>query len=357
MKPLIRFGLLEVIGKTLVLCFLSTLITHLILTLNPVVREPVAPLLAAAGASADESEQRLRRYLQDDVHAFWLASNELLFDQQTRLTFQHLLTRDLAAAAQADPAIVLLDTGIRQEHVTFYFSWLSHLVRGDLGYIVEGQDVWSELKSTLPLTFAIAIAALLATVTLAFAASAIYALRSESKVARAQEFLLYAASTMPAFITGYLFLRLLGVNGTNSLGLVVPVVTLVISNGLLAELLVTLKSSLRRAATQNYVTFARSKGLTEWEILRRHVLRNTLMDLLPRVSQKMAFIVSGTIVVEKVFSLNGLADMLIDGLGRHDNGRVLVVILVATLLVRIGSLSADALLYSLNPKQAAPADA
>jgi ABC-type dipeptide/oligopeptide/nickel transport system permease component len=54
--------------------------------------------------------------------------------------------------------------------------------------------------------------------------------------------------------------------------------------------------------------------------------------------------------VEKVFSLNGLADMLIDGLGNHDNGRVLVVILVATILVRIGSMMADTLLYFLNPK-------
>ena len=356
MKSLVAFAFREIVGRTVLVCILATFFTHLLLILNPVVPAKASVNRLAGAASRSREEERLRQHLEADVHAYWLRSEESTVLHRTQGVWRHLMARDLAEAARRDPALVLPEGALRQEGFFSYFTWLGRVVRGDLGHIAQGQDMRSELLARLPTTFGIALVSLLMTVLVAVYAAVFHALRPESALARTQDFLFYTVSSLPAFIVGYAFLRLFRVGGVGSQNELWPILTLVLSNSVLAELLSTMKHGLQSASEKNYVVFARSKGLTDWEILRRHVARNVLNDVLPRVGQKMAFVVSGTIVVEKVFSLNGLADMLIDGLGSHDNGRVLIVILVATVLVRIGSILADSLVYALNPKFAQQAE-
>lgn len=356
-KTFVWFLAKEVLGKTVLLCLLATFATHLLLMLNPKAsaEERMTRLTRIADASSarNAGEKLLRRYLAGDVHARWMNSDGAEIDHRRRTVMSTLMTQDMAAALQRDPSIARKESRIGQQEFLFYFAWLRDLVTGNFGYIEQGLALKSELLARLPVTFGLAIVSLLLTVALALYGAFFYYLKERLAFAKAQDLSFYAISSLPAFIIGYLFLRLFGVGGIGSQNLLFPIVTLTISNGILAEILVAMKSSLHNVAEHNYVAFARSKGLSNWQVLTRHIFRNALIEILPKVSQKMAFIVSGTIVVEKVFSINGLADMLIDGLGNHDHARVLIVILVATILVRIGTVLADTMLYLLNPKYGA----
>jgi peptide/nickel transport system permease protein len=345
----------EVVVKTVLLCVAATFGAHLLLMFNPVVADRTIHRLESAAPGQSEPAASMRRALEADVHAQWLASDSSGPEVRVRQVFRFWMERDMAVALAKDPNLQGEESRSDQRRLSFYAQWLAGVVRGELGYGSSGQAIGGELRGRLPTTFAIALVSLILTAGLAIYGGFAQALRPRSWLGRGQDLIFYAVSAVPAFLVGTLFLRVFGLerDGTTHLGL--PIVTLIVSNGLLAELLVSMKVSLEDAFGQNYVLGARAKGLSEWWILTRHVFRNAAIEFLPRVSEKMPFVVGGTIVVEKAFSLNGLADMLIDGLGNHDNARVLVVILVSTLLVRIGTVIADGLLYALDPRQTAQA--
>ena len=352
-RPLLVFLSWEVLGKTLLLCLLATLVTHILLQVNPTVgsgrtRQPLSAFLPDTEQNADE--RRLAVFIARDVHTYWMGSAQREADLQQRAVFRHVLRQDLAEAAQRDPTVVL--PAQRAPFGVFgnYFLWVRDVFEGGLGFSAQGQSIAVELRARLPTTVILALGSLILTVALALYGSLVFTLRQHWWLAKAQDFTFYAVSALPAFIVGYACLRFFGVGGVGADNLLLPMLVLTISNGTLAELLVVMKGSFGTSMKRNYAVFARSKGLSELQVLWRHAFRNALINILPNISRKMAFVVSGTIVVEKVFSLSGLADMLLDGLGNHDESRVLVVILVATALVRIGSLSADTLLYVLDPR-------
>ena len=353
-KSLLLFLLNDVLLKTILLCFLATFLSHILLILNPIQKKSTIDSLSGflPRSTYTKNEIKLCEYIGNDILHYWIKSEENPASHRIRPVLSYLMTRDMASALQSTPSLRLEKKIISQEKFIYYFIWLKNLVSGDFGISAQGLSIKKEVLTRIPVTFGIALSSLAIIVLIAFYGSVLYTLKMNWTVVRIQDFIFYTIASLPAFIIGYFFLRTFSVGGIGSQNLILPIATLVISNGLLAELLVVMKNSLHSQYQKNYVLFAKTKGITDSQLLMHHVFRNALIEILPKISQKMTFVVSGTIVVEKVFSLNGLTDMLIDGLGSHDNARVLIVILVATFLVRIGTIAANTTLFIFNPRHA-----
>jgi len=342
----------EILGKTIVLCLITTLLTHLLLVINPATRKSSRNILAVVTDDAvqyDSGEKRLIHALQADVHAFWMRTELPTLNYRVEPLFDYTLRQDMKQAVQADSSLVLSESDVSQERFAFYFSWLMHLIRGNFGFSKQGLPIIHELMARLPVTLIIAFSGLALIVVLSIYSASVSILKAD-RLSRTQAFVFYAVSSIPSFIIGYFFLRIFIADSFSGLLLVIPVISLLLSNGILAGLIAATRSAIQTEFRKNYVAFAFSKGFDENYIFRKHMFRNVLLTILPHFSQNMAFVVGGTLVIEKVFSLNGLADMLIDGLGNHDIARVLVVILIATLIVRIGSIFFDMLAAVMNPK-------
>lgn len=346
------FVLLDVIGKTIVLSLIATFFTHVLLVLNPLQAKSTVNNLLEFASPSDLSPEilKLRTLAKEDVHGAWLAAQEDRSSHRVSLVFRYLARQDIAEAFRDNPALRLEQKRVSQESLSYYFVWLTDIVRGEFGFSRHGVSILEELSKRVPKTCIIAFSSLLVTVLLALCASVLYSLRRNNLGVSVLHFIFYSVSSLPAFIIGYFLLRVFRVVAEGPEDMLLPVVALALGNGLLAELLVGMKSSFEFEYGRNYVVLAQARGLTNWQLFVRHILRNALIEVLPKIGQKMAFVVSGTIIVEKVFNVNGLADMLIDGLGSHDNARVLAVILVATLLVRVGSMSTEGVQLFLNPK-------
>jgi peptide/nickel transport system permease protein len=102
--------------------------------------------------------------------------------------------------------------------------------------------------------------------------------------------------------------------------------------------------------SQDFVRTARGKGLRESRVLVRHVLRASLTPTLTMFGMDLAALVSGTVIVEVVFNLNGVGQWAVQAVFSDDIPSVLAVTLVAALAVMLANLVVDVLYVYVNPR-------
>jgi peptide/nickel transport system permease protein len=130
--------------------------------------------------------------------------------------------------------------------------------------------------------------------------------------------------------------------------LVLPGLTLAL---FLAPILVqSLRSSMLDVLTADHVEVARSKGLSEWQILTRHLLRNALIPTITVLAVNISWLLSGAVIVEYVFSLPGLGSLLIRSVGYRDYPLIQGLSLVFAILVVSINLLADLSYIFVDPR-------
>ena len=100
----------------------------------------------------------------------------------------------------------------------------------------------------------------------------------------------------------------------------------------------------------DYVTTARSKGLREWAVVMKHVVRNALIPVVTLVALTMPQVFGGAIVTEQIFRVPGIGSLLIDAILRNDTPVVMAVTFVLSCLVILFNLIADLLYAWLDPR-------
>jgi peptide/nickel transport system permease protein len=130
--------------------------------------------------------------------------------------------------------------------------------------------------------------------------------------------------------------------------LFLPALTL--SFGMIALLVRSLRSSLIDVLKTDYVAFARVKGGSEFSILIRHVLRSGLFSTVTLLGVNIAWLVGGTLAVEKVFALPGIGILMVDSISARDYPVVQGVTLVFAVLVVLINLLTDLSYSLLDPR-------
>ena len=103
----------------------------------------------------------------------------------------------------------------------------------------------------------------------------------------------------------------------------------------------------------DYVDTARIKGISRFAVLRRHVLRNAIISLVVVFGINLAFLISGTVLIENVFGIPGLGRLLVDSVGTRDYSVVQGTTLVFAFLVVTVNLLTDVVHAALDPRVSA----
>jgi peptide/nickel transport system permease protein len=101
---------------------------------------------------------------------------------------------------------------------------------------------------------------------------------------------------------------------------------------------------------QDFVRTARSKGLAERAVLYRHVVSNAMLPVVTVIGFRIAFILSGTIIVENVFALPGIGRLFVDSVLRLDYQVVQSLVVVFAVLVVVINLLTDMLYALIDPR-------
>ncbi len=288
-------------------------------------------------------------------------------------------------ASQEDIARLTALYGLDRSIPEQFVIWLGDVLRGDFGTSISlRRNVLTIVLNRLPATLELCLLALFIAVvlgtTLAFVATRWRQTPAETGV----DLVSGVALSVPDFLWGLALILALGVawpvfeiSGRVSPTLNLPFLTqfylvesllrlrLDITANLLNHMIMPsvalalplaaviaqlLKSSLKETMQQDYVMLARTKGFGESRVIMRDAMRNALLPTLTLTGVQLTFLIGGTVIVERIFSYEGLGNLAIDAVINRDLPLIQgIVLLFAVLFVGI-NLGVDLLYALLNPR-------
>lgn len=237
-----------------------------------------------------------------------------------------------------------------------YAMFMERLVQGDLGNTIRGgQPVLDVIMQRLPNTLVLACAAMFIAVLIGVPIGFLAAYWKGSLTDITLMIIAIAGISMPHFWLGLVLLFFfavelgwLPVSGNGWLNLVLPALTLGLSNAAIFARLT--RSSMIDVMNQDYVQTALAKGLPKALVLRRHVLRAGLLPVVTMMGLQFAFMMGGAIVVENIFSWNGVGRMAVEAIFQRDYPIIQGFILTFSVVVVLVAITIDALYAVLDPR-------
>ena len=250
--------------------------------------------------------------------------------------------------------------GLDRPVLVQYGHYLSALARGDFGPSLSQRDftVGELIGQGLPLSATLGLAAVLLAILTGIPAGVAAALARGRATDHALSALAALGVALPTFVTGPalallfgLYLHWLPVAGWERGApryLVLPVITLALP--VAAYLARLTRASLLEVLGSNYVRSARARGLGEVRVLWHHALRPALLPAVSYLGPAVAFVVTGSLVIETVFGLPGTGRYLVQGAIDRDYPLVLGMVLVYAALTLTLNLAADLVYGWLDPR-------
>ncbi|NTU78973.1 MAG: ABC transporter permease [Chloroflexales bacterium] len=130
--------------------------------------------------------------------------------------------------------------------------------------------------------------------------------------------------------------------------LVLPTLTLTIV--LLGQFLLIMRGTLLDVLGEDYILTARAKGLSDSQVLRDHAMGNAMLPMVALIALTLGFTVSGSILIESVFSWPGLGSVVYEAVGRRDYPMLQGAFLLFTVSVVLANMVADLLIVALDPR-------
>ena len=110
------------------------------------------------------------------------------------------------------------------------------------------------------------------------------------------------------------------------------------------------RASLLEVLGQDYIRTARSKGLTEWVVILRHTVKNALVPVLTVIGPIFAFLVTGSFIVEQIFSIPGVGRAFVRAVFDRDYGMIMGTVLFYAVIVAVANLVVDVLYAAVDPR-------
>lgn len=265
-------------------------------------------------------------------------------------------------AAPEYVAVVREQMGLNEPVLTQLWMYLTRIFSGDLGQsITFGQPISSLITSRIEPSALLITYGLLLAIVFGSVLGIVSAIRTGSVADFSIRILGTAILAMPAFWVGLVLSLTLGIQlglfpvSGYERGIVgvfrtltLPAIALALS--LVTVVLRTLRASMKGVLGTEYVEAARARGYSEGRIIWRHALRNAVTPTISVIAVVLGFLIGGTAVLERVFSIPGLGSLLVQAVERRDYAVVQVIALIAGGVVIIAGLVADLLQAALDPR-------
>lgn len=249
------------------------------------------------------------------------------------------------------------EMGLDQPFWTRYFSFLINALHGDFGASWRTNlPVLQEIMERLPNTIRLALGAMFLMVLVGIPVGILSAVKQYSLLDNLTLTGALIFSSMPAFWLGTLLILLFALKlswlptmGDGSFSsYILPWVTLAASS--LATLVRMTRSSMLEVIRADYIKMARAKGANERQVIFRHALRNALLPIVTIVGMNFASLLGGTVIIETVFTLNGLGSLAITSVRQLDVPMVMAEVLFIALTTSVVNLIVDVLYVYIDPR-------
>lgn len=239
-----------------------------------------------------------------------------------------------------------------------YFTYLGDVVtKFDFGPSLKQRgrmviDIIADgMKTSAKLGVISAVAALIVGVVL----GAFAALRRNKLVDKVIMVITTAFVSMPSFIIGSLMLALFSVklgllpaNGTTAAGLILPIITLALYP--MSYITRLTRSSMLDVLGQDYIRTAKAKGVSGTRVIFGHALKNSLIPVITYFGPMLAYIVTGSLVVEQIYAVPGIGRAFVSSITNRDYPMIMGTTIVLATLIVIMNLVSDILYKVVDPR-------
>jgi peptide/nickel transport system permease protein len=267
----------------------------------------------------------------------------------------------------AKSAVQSLDTqlGVNRPLLTRYFSWIGGLLHGNMGTSYSYQSaVEPFVRAALINSLKLAVLAFVIVVPLGIIGGVIAALYAGRWVDRVISVTGLSLATVPEFVSGIVLIVVFGVGlkvlpvtasagagasaGSQFRHLILPAIPLVfVLFGYIARMA---RAGTIEALNSDYARTAVLKGLPRATMIRRHVLRNSLLPTITVIATQTGYLIGGLVVVERLFNYQGIGNLIFKAAQDKDFPMLEAGVLIIGVVYVLATLAADLLLTALNPR-------
>ena len=260
--------------------------------------------------------------------------------------------------------------GLDKPLIVQYGKWAKSFLKGDLGITSNGEQVSTKLKERIPNTLLLTTIVIFLTWLVGIPLGIAAALNWKSPFDRILTVLTSIGMAIPSFFFAVLLLIFAVKTGWFPVGgltssdflekslagqiadithhLVLPVTVLFTLS--LAGLQRQMRANLLDVLDSDYVKFARAKGLSEFDVIFKHALRNAINPMITLLGFEFAGLLSGAALTEYVFQYPGLGRLILEAVMRSDINLVMASLMMGAIMLILGNLIADILLIITDPR-------
>lgn len=238
-----------------------------------------------------------------------------------------------------------------------YITYLGDVVTLDFGPSIKmrGRDVIDIIGDGLKTSAKLGVFAAGIALVLGVVLGSVAALNRNKLIDRIIMVFTTAFVSMPSFIMGSLLLivfcislQLLPANGSTTAGLILPIITLSLSP--LSNITRLTRSSMLDVLGQDYIRTARAKGVSKVKIIFGHALKNSLIPVITYCGPMLAYIVTGSLVVEQIFAVPGIGDKFVNSITNRDYPLIMGTTIVLAVFIVVMNLISDILYKVVDPR-------
>jgi oligopeptide transport system permease protein len=250
--------------------------------------------------------------------------------------------------------------GLDQPWYVQYGRMLGNTLRGDFGNSLRYQDqtVNEILAASLPVSASIGLAAYLLALAVGLLVGIVSAMRQNTRTDYASMAFAMVGISVPNFVLGPILVLVFALSlywlpparweGFFSVNTILPVITL--SLVYMAYIARLSRSGMLEVLRSNYIRTARSKGLDERTVVVRHGLRGGLLPVVSFTGPALALLITGTVVVERIFALPGLGQYFINANLNRDEPLIIGIVAFLSITVLLFNLAVDVAYAFLDPR-------
>lgn len=240
--------------------------------------------------------------------------------------------------------------------VTQFFLYLKGLLHGDLGVSLKnGREIKAILHDTFPVSAKLGLMSMLVALVCGTVFGSLAALTRNKLPDRLIIFFSTLFTAVPSFVLASLLLlvfciklKLFPVWSANSTSYLLPVISLAAYP--MAYITRLSKTSMLDALSQDYIRTAKAKGVSKGKIIFKHALRNSLIPVITYAGPQIAYIITGSMVVETIFTIGGMGSEFVKSITNRDYTLIMATTIFLASLMVVATLVCDLLYKLVDPR-------
>jgi len=259
--------------------------------------------------------------------------------------------------------------GLDQPWPVRYVKWLGALSQGEFGFsFAARRPVTDLLAQRLPQTLMVVGIAYLIALVIAIPVGVLSAARPNSAASHIVSLITMVGISLPTFFTGLILILIFSVElvvlpliydtnikldsldgwGKQIRQSLMPIAVLALFNA--GAMTCFVRSAMLENLPMDYVRTARAKGMTEWSVIIKHALRNSLIPVVTLIAINLPGVFTGAIITEQIFRVNGIGELLVTSVQKSDTPVVMAIVFIYAALVVASQLVADVIYGVLDPR-------